>query len=151
MEGAVIGLHSSGDWVLGYIGGTPGSKTGIGYGTQSAPELPTDFKYHVRWRADGSYVNAQKWNGGAWVDASWAIQQKSLGTYMEMAISRLDLESPTKVQIVISLLRETAGSEWTWASVPSTSIQDGKNVSYAKYLDFDLLSATSPNAYSPLP
>lgn len=153
MDGKAIGDKSGMDWIVVYIGGAPGGKTGIGYGAQTAPGLPMDCKYHVRWKADGTYTNAQKWNGSGWADVvpNWGIQQASKGTFAELALSRIDFDFPAKVQIVFSMLREAAGNEWTWASVPSNSITDGKGVSYTKYFEFDFSSAAAPNAATPLP
>ncbi|MBI5537656.1 MAG: hypothetical protein HY898_33340 [Deltaproteobacteria bacterium] len=153
MDGAALSSKSSTDWVVVYLGGTPGSQTGIGYGAQTAPGLPMQSAWHVRWKADGSYTDAQKWDTGtsAWIAAGWAVQQSSSGQYMEMALPRLEFGMPAKVQVVFSMLREAAGNEWTWAGVPSTGLVDGKNKSYTKYFEFDFSSSNAPSSYTPLP
>jgi hypothetical protein len=108
----------------------------------------------VRWKADGSYTNAQKWDDSskAWVDASWgSIPAKSTGTFMEIGLTRMNFGLPSSSPVLFSMAREAVGNEWTWASVPSSSITDGKNVSYAKYFLFDFTSSNAPNSYAPLP
>jgi len=151
MDGKAIGDHSDMDWIVVYIGGAPGGKTGLGYGAQAAPGLPMDCKYHVRWKANGQYTDAQKWNGSGWSPANWGIEQASTGTYAELKLSRLDFDFPAKVQVVFSMVREAAGNEWTWAAVASTSLVDGKDKSYTKYFEFDFASAGPPNSVTPLP
>jgi hypothetical protein len=151
MDGPAIGNHSDQDWIVVYIGGSPGGKTGIGYGAQTAPGLPMDCKYHVRWKANGQFTDAQKWNGTGWSPVTWGIQQASNGTYAELGLSRLDFDFPAKVQILFSMVRELSGKEWTWAGVPSTGLVDDKNTSYTKYFEFDFSSAGPPNAAAPLP
>jgi hypothetical protein len=153
MDGPAIFKHDGQDWIVVYIGGTPGGKTGIGYGAQAAPGLPMDCKYHVRWKADGTYTDAQKWNGTGWspVPVNWSVQQASSGTYAELAISRLDFDFPAKVQVLFSMVREKQNAEWTWAGVPAAGLADNINASYTKYFEFDFASTAAPNTATPLP
>lgn len=150
MEGPALQNASDMDWVVAYISGTPGTQQGITYNSQS-PALPFEARYHVRWKANSSYTNAQRWDGSAWVDASWTIAAKAQGTFVEMALARLDFGSATSIKVVWSMMREKNGQEWTWAGVPSTSIVDGKDPDYTKYFEFNLDADTAPNAYPILP
>lgn len=155
-SGQDIGSGAADRWVLVYVEGSPGTTKGLDYGGAQQPTLPFSAGYHVRWKADGSYTNAQKWNGSAWVDATGSgliplAAQK--GTFMEMSLSRVGLGSPSKLKIHMSMIIEggaapPAGDDWTYAGVPSTSFVDGKNPAYGKYLEFDLGDTkTAPNAY----
>lgn len=153
MKGRSVGDKSNMDWVIAYVGGTPGAQSGVPYKDQ-APTLPFPSAYHVRWKCDGSYTNLQKWSDStnAWVDAGNNIQAASSGTFMEMAIARLELGNPQRVQIILAMLREEpAIDQWTWAGVPSTTFTDGKDPDYAKYFEFDLSSPNPPRSYSPKP
>jgi len=49
------------------------------------------------------------------------------------------------------LINEAAGSEWSYAAVPSTSFVDRYDPDYSHYFSFDLTSSLGPNGYTPLP
>ena len=165
MSGADVGVSSSSKWVLIYVDGNPGagntgSATGIAYDCSGActaqqAHLPFNAAYHLRWKADGSYTNLQKWDGAAWSPIGGGpistVAQK--GTFMELSVTRALLGAPTKLKVHMTMLIEQTGAEWTYAGVPSTSFTDGKApAAFAKYYEFDLAdTAKVPNAYTPLP
>jgi hypothetical protein len=109
--------------------------------------------YHLRWKADGSYTNLQKWDGGAWANVGPISTVAKSGTFMELSITRTALGSPTRLKVSMNMLIEQSGAEWTYAGVPSTSFTDGKDATpFTKYFDFDLAdTSTAPNAYTPKP
>ena len=169
MSGADVGASTSTRWVLIYVDGNPGnagSSTGIGYdclGTCLAQKasLPFNAGYHLRWKADGTYTNLQKWDPAAVPAPTWtnvgpisSVDRK--GTFMELSITRAALGKPTKLKVHMNMLIEQPGAEWTYAAVPSTSIPkppgDGPNASFTKFYEFDLADRASvPNAYAPKP
>jgi hypothetical protein len=161
MTGADVGSGSSSKWVLIYVDGNPGNAgttTGISYdcsGTCTAqqPTLPFSAGYHLRWKADGSYTNLQKWSGSAWANVGPISTVAKSGTFMEMSITRAALGSPTRLKVSMNMLIEQSGAEWTYAGVPSTSFTDGKDATpFNKYFDFDLSDVTTaPNTYAPKP
>jgi hypothetical protein len=154
MSGVDVGSGSSSKWVLIYLDGPQGTTTGLPYNGVQQPQLPFSAAYHLRWKADNSYTNSQKWNGSAWVDstASIPISVAQLGQFMEMSISRASIGSPTSLKVHVCMLIEGGGKDWTYAGVPSTSFKDGLNPNFTKYFQFDLNDfATAPNSYAPLP
>ncbi len=146
---------TSGDankWVLVYIGGAAGTTNGELYDTQQ-PTLPFSAKYHVRWKANNLYTNAEAWNGSAWADAAWDFTGKVFkqGDYLEIAIPRSNIGSPiTTVDIHLSMINETMNAEGTYAGVPSTSFVDGVDKNYTHYFSFDLAGCTAPTSHPPL-
>jgi len=153
MDGADVGSNNASRFFLVYISGTPGTNLGQVYGTQS-PQLPFNARWHIRWKADGSFTGAREWDGSQWVDKTWdfAGHVAKSGNYVELAIERQTLGYPAKVAVHLSMINETAGNEWTFAGVPSTSwTPDGYDPNYSKYYEFDLQSPKAPNDYLPLP
>jgi len=155
MSGADVGSGDSKKWLLVYLSGASGTTTGQKYGATQQPTLPFSAEYHVRWKADGSYTNGQHWGGSSWDDATglgFVPVAAKKGTFVEMAIKRSSIGNPTNVKLVMVMINETSGNEWTFSSVPSTAITDGLNPNYAKYFDFDLSDGVkSPNQYAALP
>jgi hypothetical protein len=167
MEGADISQGASSadkKWVFLYLGatGTPGSTTGIGYDcgggcTAQQAMLPFSAAWHVRYKIDGSYANVQKWNSGSskWEDAGIAITLTTAraGSFLEMAISRTQLGSPSKLDVHFNMLIEDTsppGPGWTYAGSPSTSFTDGWNPTYTHYFEFDLSDTSkAPSTYAP--
>ncbi|MDP8256547.1 MAG: hypothetical protein P9M14_12425 [Candidatus Alcyoniella australis] len=149
MDGADIGGGSSDKWLLLYIGGSPGATTGVLYNTQQ-PTLPFSAAYHVRWKADGSYANAQQFDG--WVDAVWDFTGDVFqsGNFIELRVPLADIGSPTQVDVLLCMVNEQSMSEWTYAGVPDTIFSDGFDPDYAHWLRFDLGASQSPADYTPL-
>jgi hypothetical protein len=161
MSGADIGVSTSTKWVLIYVDGNPGNagtSAGIGYDCSAACDeqkasLPFNAGYHLRWKADGSYTNLQKWDGAAWTNVGPISTVSRKGTFMELSITRTAFGKPTKLKVHMNMLIEQTGAEWTYAGVPSTSFTDGKNpASFAKFYEFDLADrAKAPNTYATKP
>ncbi|CAN5924456.1 hypothetical protein BH11MYX4_BH11MYX4_42640 [soil metagenome] len=161
MSGSDIGGGSSSKWVLIYVDGSPGnagSAQGIGYdcGGSCASQqasLPFNAGYHLRWKADDSYTNLQKWDGAAWANVGPIGTVNRKGTFMELSITRAALGKPTKLKVHMNMLIEQLGAEWTYAGVPSTSFKDGKSpAAFTKFYEFDLADrAKAPNSYAPKP
>jgi hypothetical protein len=160
MSGADIGGGSSSKWVLVYVDGVPdgvGSSTGSGYDCFGAcpplkASLPFNAGYHLRWKADGSYTNLQKWTLGAWAGPGTTISTSAQkGTFWEASVLRSLLGSPSKLKVHVSMLIEAAPpTAWNYAGVPSTSFTDGAPVTFTKYFEFDLTDTTkAPNTYAP--
>ena len=152
-EGIDVGPGASASkFVLIYLDGANGTTTGLRYNTQQ-PTLPFGARYHLRWKTDRTYTNAQEWTGAAWTDAtvSVPITAAASGSFVEMSVARAAIGNPSRLKVHMSMIIEAPGSEWTYAGVPSTSFTDGANRNYTKYYDFDLGSAQAPNAYAPLP
>jgi hypothetical protein len=158
MEGSSIADKGESDWVIAYLGGTPGSQQGIKYNNQQ-PSLPFEARFHVRWKCNGQYTNVQRWdsNASTWTDATWNAVAKSNSTFMEMSIPRIELQTPDTIKLLMAMMRESIGSEWTWAGVPSNTlivdggVSDGVDPNFGKYFEFDFAAATAPNAYSAKP
>lgn len=153
MNGADV--SSSSDkrfWVI-YLGGAAGTTTGVTYNTQQ-PALPFAAQYHVRWKADNTYTNALEWNGSAWVDAGWVFTGDiyQTGTFVELRIPLADIGSPSTLNVVVSMVNETAGVEGTFAAAPSGAIAaDGYDPDFSRYFSFDLTSADPPASQATLP
>ena len=161
MSGADVGTSAASKWVLIYVDGNPGnsgSAAGIGYDcggtcTLQKASLPFNAGFHIRWKADGTYTNLQKWDGAAWVSVGALSTASRQGTFMELSITRAALGKPTKLKVHMNMLIEQKSAEWTYAGVPSASFTDGKApATFGKFYEFDLADkAKAPNAYAPLP
>jgi hypothetical protein len=152
-EGIDIGPGASASkFVLVYLDGQNGTTAGLRYNSQQ-PTLPFAARYHLRWKTDKTYTNAQEWTGAAWTDAfaTIPITAAASGSFMEMSVSRASIGNPARLKVHMSMINEASGAEWTYAGVPSTSFSDGFDRSYTKYYDFDLASPQPPSAYAPLP
>jgi hypothetical protein len=145
-SGTDVNSNVATKWVLIYIGDSAGSSTGITYNTQT-PTFPTGFnaKYHIRWKATNDYTNAQVYST-SWSDAVWDFTGKvyKLGNYVEFRIPRADIGSPTTLKVIVNMINEQGGGEWTYGLAPSTGFTDGQNQSPAKFLSCDLNSSSAP-------
>lgn len=152
MAGNDIGAGASGTkWVLIYLdGGASSTTNGQSYGGQQ-PTLPFGASFHIGLKTDLSFINKQKWDGGAWVDAGVTfipIAQRKNG-FMEVSIPRAALGNPSSLKLHVTMINEASGSEWTYSAMPSTSITDGLDPNYSKYFEFDLNdTAKAPNSYT---
>jgi cysteine-rich repeat protein len=82
-------------WLLIYLGGSPGSTTGYTYNTQTA-DLPFSAGYHFRWKADGTFQELVSFDGASWSSLLWngaVIQSMS---YVELSIPWTDVGSPPR-------------------------------------------------------
>lgn len=161
MAGADIASGSSAKWVLIYVDGSPGNSgtnVGIGYdcgGTcfSQAAKLPFNAGYHIRWKADNSYTNLQKWDGAAWTNVGPISTVARQGQFLELSVARVALGSPTHLKVNAFMLIEQSGVEWTYSGLPQGSFTDGKGANggsnqSTKYFDFDLGDhVTSPNSF----
>jgi hypothetical protein len=155
MRGPDIGPSSATKWVLVYIGGAPGTTTGVQYNTQQ-PTLPFPAHWHLRWKASNDYTDMMVYNGTSWAsDATWSftddifLSTAASNQWLEMRIPLAELGSPTTVDVHLSMINEAAMAESTYAGVPDTSFTDGLDRNYSHYFSFDLSGATPPNAHSP--
>jgi hypothetical protein len=150
MEGADVGGGSDTKWVLVYIGGLPGTTTGLMYNTQQ-PSLAFSARYHIQWKADNTYTNALEYNGVNWAVAGWTTDDFLADQYLEMRLPLSSIGSPSTIRIHLSMISEAAMLEWSYAAVPSTSFVDGYDPDYTKYYEFYLTAPAVPNSYTPMP
>jgi hypothetical protein len=145
VDGSDVASGDANKFVVVYLGGSPGTMTGVTYNTQT-PNLPFSAEYHVRWSADNVFTDALSWSGSAWVEANWNFSGLvyESGEFLEMAIPLVNIGSPTSVPIVMSMLNETDNVEATYSGVPPNSFTDGYNPSYATYLELQLQASTAP-------
>jgi len=147
------GADAPSKWLLIYIGGTPGTTTGVKYGAGAIsiqPTLPFPARYHVQWRTDGGATLASQWSGSTWGFVTFGGNVSRQGTYVELRIPLADIGNPTTLDVHLSMVNEKSGSEWTYSGVPSTSFADGQNPnSYAHYYSFDLSGLGKPTSYAP--
>jgi hypothetical protein len=146
MTGSDVNANNANKWIVLYIHGTGGASSGVQYNNQQA-NMPTGFaaKYHVRWKSDNSYTNAQSYSSG-WTDAGWSFSGNvfQAGNYFEMRIDRSNIGSPSTLKLIMNMLNEQNGVEWTYAGVPNNSFSDGYDPNYAKYLSCNLNASTQP-------
>ena len=148
-------------WVMMYIGrdAVAGSTTGLPYdpsGDTQQPTLPFPASIHLRWKVSGDYTNVQQWNAAMtrWEDAPLVpLTVFRQGSFVEMAVSRAALGSPTKIQLVMNMLIEGSASvhdDFTYAGVPSNAFIDMKDPDFLHYFEFDLGDLSkAPNTYLP--
>ena len=150
MKGADVASNSAVRWVVAYLGGPAGTTTGQSYASQS-PNLPFSARYHLRWKADNSYTNAQQWlaSGSAWTELGWDFTGDVFqgGDFIEMRVPLADIGSPTQLALHLNMVEESPG--WTYGSVPSTSVTDGSDPDYTRYYDFHLGTSQFPATYAP--
>jgi len=161
MSGRDVGAGLPSKWLLIYVDGSPGnagSSQGIAYNCSGScasqqASLPFNAGYHLRWKADDSYTNLQKWSGAAWVNVGPIGTVNRKGTFMELSITRAALGKPEKLKVHMNMLIEQTDAEWTYAGVPAGSFADGKApAAFTKFLEFDLADrAKAPNSYGPKP
>ena len=148
--------NAANKWVMLYIGrdAVAGTTTGLPYnGTVQQPALPFNASIHLRWKVSGVYTNVQQWNAATtkWEDAPLVpLTVFRQGDFVEMAISRASLGSPSKIQVVMNMLIEN-GNDFTYAGVPSNAWPTDKlDPDFLHYFEFDLTDlAKAPNTYLP--
>jgi hypothetical protein len=149
MNGSDVASNDANKWVVVYIGGAGGTTAGQLYNTQQ-PALPFSALYHLRWKANDTYKNAEVWNGASWVDAGFSFTSSRNGSFVEMAIPRVSVGSPAIANVVVGMLNETPNFEGTYAGVPATTYSDSYDPNFAHYFAFDLGGCDVPGMYSPL-
>ena len=150
MEGVDVASGNPDFWLLLYIGGSPGTTTGVAYGSQQ-PTLPFDARFHLRWKADNGYTNTQQYDGSGWTEANWDFVGDVFqnGEFIELRIPLVDIGSPTVIDVHLNMINEPSG--WSYAAVPADSFSDGPNPSYFRHYAFNRTAATVPNGYSSVP
>ncbi len=155
-DGPDINSNDGNKWVLVYIDTDPqqtptagtGSTVGQLYNTQQ-PNLPFTANYHLRWKADNSYTNMEKWNGSSWdpgIGAGyWTGSAYQSGNFVEISIPLTDLGNPTQIYICTVMINEVGSGEWTYAGNPNDIFTDGYDPDYLHYYGFNLVSGISPN------
>lgn len=150
MKGPDVAAASATKFLVAYVGGTPGTTSGVLYNTQQ-PTLPFSAKWHVRWKTDNTFTDALTWSGSAWNAAGFGFTGKIFqkNDFVEMAVALSDLGSPTSLKVVLSMLNEQNLSEFSYAGAPASGYSDGYDANYVKAFDFDLTASVTPKA-SPL-
>jgi hypothetical protein len=140
-------------WTVAYLGDQSGSTSGVLYNTQQ-PALPFEARWHVRWRADNTFTGALEHDGADWAEPTWTINPGDVyqsGTFVELRVSVIDLQSPVYLDVALGILREQALDEASWAAVPQDAYGDGYDPDFAQYFQFDRTASSLPGAYVPLP
>ena len=139
-----------GKWILAYFSGIVSSQSGVTYNTQAA-SLPFAAGYHLRWKADESYIDLQAYDGAGWASIGYAGDWQRDGSFVEISIPLIDIGEPKNLDVHLNMINEQDLAEWSWSAIPETSFTDGYNPEYSRYYSFDLTSPAVPNSYSPLP
>jgi hypothetical protein len=153
LEGADVQSQAAATkWWIVYLDGANGSPSGSPYNTQQ-PTLPFDARWHVRWKTTNDYTNAQQFTSAAWTDAGWTFTGNIFrsGDFVEQRIPLSQLGSPSKLKLVTAVLNEQGMGEATYAACPSSTLTDGYDPNFAKYLEIDLSSPSPPSALVPKP
>ena len=150
MTGLDIAAASATRVVTAYIGGSPGTTTGLMYNTQQ-PSLPFAARYHLAWQTDNTSPKLYVFDGSTWVVSAATVDAAKSGSFVEFRIARADLGSPSSIRVHLCMLSTAAFAEWSYAAVPSLSFVDSYDPDYTRYFDFDLLSPAVPAAYPPMP
>ncbi len=145
LSGGDVAADSATRWLLAYVGGAPGTGTGVAYNTQQ-PGLPFSARFHARWRTDNGYTGAMEWSGSAWEDASWDFTDDvfQTGTFVEMRLPRADIGDPSILRLVLAMINEQADYEGTYAGCPEDTFTDGYDRDFATWLQFDMDSCDPP-------
>ncbi len=141
-SGTDVNANSASKWVQMYFGGSAGTTNGQTYVTQQ-PAMSFAAQYHLRWKTNGSYTDIQSWNGSTWSSTTWSGSVSKSGTFVEFKIPRASIGNPKSLQMVVMMVNETVGSEWTWGISPSTAFTDAKDPNITSNFEFDLSSAKS--------
>lgn len=154
MEGPDIagGAGADAKWLVAYLGGTPGTTTGLTYGGGTVtiePTLPFVARYQIQWRANNTLTAAYEFDGSSWVDAGWDFTGDvyRTDTFVELRVNLADIGSPTTIDLHLSMINEQDGGEWTFAGVPATSFSDEADPDYGSYFAFDPAGALPPTGY----
>jgi chitodextrinase len=138
-------------WIIVYVGGTGGTKTGVEYSGQQ-PTLSFDAKYHIRFKVDGTFTNRMVWNGTEWANGSnyaWTtnVARNDANKFVEFKIPRADLglDGANTVQVVAAIIYEDAvgASDAMWAAAPADSFGasgDGNDRNFSTFYEFDFNS-----------
>ncbi|EDM73649.1 hypothetical protein PPSIR1_02653 [Plesiocystis pacifica SIR-1] len=142
------------EWFVAYLGGAPGSSSGVLYNTQE-PALPFEARWHLRWKASDDFGSGLEFVGANWVDAGFGPSVGSedvaaSGAFLELRVAWTDLDDPELIAVHLGMLREQAFNEASWAAVPESSYVDGYDPDCAAYFEFDRLASTLPMDYEPL-
>lgn len=146
-DSADVASGNSQTWVVAYFGDQMGSPLGVLYNTQQ-PALPFAARWHLRWRADNTFTGALEHDGADWQPPAWTVNPGDVyqsGTFVEMRVSRIDLDSPVYLDVTLGILREEPLDEASWAGMPAGTYVDGYDPDFAQYLQVDLTGSTLPS------
>jgi hypothetical protein len=154
MSSPDLGSNSPFVWFVSYLGGMPGSTTGVLYNTQQ-PLLPFAAGYHTRWKASDDFGGTLAWNGNAWANANFGPIVNSgdvatAGSFVELRIAWTDIGAPDMLELAMGMLREQPFNEASWAGVPAGAYVDSYDPDIGSYYEFDVLGSTLPAEHSPL-
>jgi len=145
MKGVDVGSGSPMKYLLVYLGGSPGTKSGVTYTTQT-PALPFEAAAQLHWSADNNSMRVMKWTGSNWADDAWDFTGLAYkkGDFVEIKIPRNKIGLPSKIALTMVMINSEFNHEGTFAGVPVGSFTDGKNPSFTKYYEFDLNGCVAP-------
>ena len=158
LDASGVASNSSDYWVVLHIDtdvtGGSGTATGVPYSTQQ-PTLSFPADYHFRWKSDNTYINMLDWNSGtsSWTgdntaDGNFGISGSQSGTYVEFAIPRASLGSPSVINIEGSMINETVFTEYTFHMVPNLN-SEGYDADFVDHLTLLLSGAAVPSISRP--
>ncbi len=153
MQGPNVGSGDVHRWVVVYLGGTPGTTTGVSYNTQQ-PGLPFPARWHVAWRCSNDLMTASEHTGAAWTDAAWDFTGDAYLTdnFVEMRIPLADIgvAPPAALDVVMYMVNDTDLFEWSYAAMPSSAFADGYDADFSHHFTFDLGATTLPADHAPI-
>jgi len=160
-DGADIASTDNKKWLLVFFDTDPGMASGANQGEQyntQRPSMPSGFgaDFYYRWRASNDFQDLQQYTAGSWQPVTTTISTHRAGTFVEIAIERAALGSPTSVGITTLMVNEAANNEWSYAGLYSSNFTDGyydvaaTTVPLSNYLLADFSAASAPNAVANL-
>lgn len=146
-------------WINWYIDSDPSSPPDSGNGTTDAVgfntqdwRLPFNADYQLQFRTDGQYPGLKSWNGSVWSSASYTGRNYVASNFVEVRIPRSEIGNPSEINILGYFINETGRGEWTYASWPAGSINDGYHSQnnnpldrFTKWYHFTLVAGVAPN------
>jgi hypothetical protein len=151
MDGSDVGSGSDHVQMVIYLGSSGGgTSTGLSLNSQQ-PGLPFVANYAIQSKFNGETV-FWKTDGGSWSMAnapSLIVQGKD--NFVELHVSWADLGDPSTVNVVVAVVKDQSGIEYTFAGLPGNSFTDGFDPDYTTYFMFDRDLNTKPYGYYSMP
>jgi hypothetical protein len=156
MKGPDVASNSSSKWIVAYLGVSDegGTDFAVQYGGVPPPKQSFNWHYHLRWRTDGDFTALLKHGSSSDLALALGEDWARSEDYVELRILFAHIGDPERLNFMMYMLDEEAGSYQLWAALPSKAFVNGIKPPFSKQFSahflFNFPSPAVPKQLSPV-